>query len=104
LYKKLTKSNQVCTSSQFPTVFGDTDLNVFEFRLVEAGLEKFHKKINRIKPGMYFFPVSLCVGDPDVFGPPGSGSVGQTQGYGSGSRPFPFLTKVLSETQNLAVD
>ncbi len=48
--------SQVYTSSQFPTLFRDTD--------------------------------------PDVFGPHGSGSVGQ--GYGSGSRPFPFLTKVLS--------
>ncbi len=32
--------------------------------------------------------------DPDVFGPPGSGSIGQRYGFGSGS--FLFIIKVLS--------
>jgi hypothetical protein len=41
------------------------------------------------------------VGDPDpqdphVFGPPGSGSISQRYGSGSGSGTFPFLIKVLS--------
>jgi hypothetical protein len=38
------------------------------------------------------------VGDPDphVFGPPGSGSISQRFGSGSGSGSFPFLINVLS--------
>jgi hypothetical protein len=34
--------------------------------------------------------------DPHVFGPPVSGSISQSNGTGSGSKPFPFLIKVLS--------
>jgi hypothetical protein len=36
--------------------------------------------------------------DPHVFGPPGSGSISQRYGSGSGARSgsFPFLIKVLS--------
>ncbi len=50
-----------------------------------------------------FLSVKPSVGDPDpepepqdqhVFGPPGSGSIGQR--YGSGSESFPCLIKVLS--------
>jgi hypothetical protein len=39
---------------------------------------------------------SSSVGDPDVFGPPGSGSISQRHGsgFGSGSRSFAFLIKV----------
>ncbi len=45
-----------------------------------------------------------CVGNPDpepdtdpqVFGPPGSGSISKRYGSGFRSRSFPFLIKVLS--------
>jgi hypothetical protein len=34
--------------------------------------------------------------DPDIFGPPGSGSIGRRYGSVSGSGSFPFLIKVLT--------
>jgi hypothetical protein len=51
------------------------------------------------------------VGDPDpqdphVFGPPGSGSISQRYGSGSGSRSFPFLKYCLKNrnlTQNFSI-
>jgi hypothetical protein len=46
------------------------------------------------------FDVPFNVGDPDqdhhVFGPPGSGSISQRYGSGSGSGSFPYLIMVLS--------
>jgi len=46
------------------------------------------------------YPITI-VGDPDpqdphVFGPPGSGSISQRNGSGSGYGSLPFLIKVLN--------
>ncbi len=49
-----------------------------------------------LDPQHCFATLLTSVGDPDpdVFGPPGSASISQRYGFGSGS--FPFLIKVLS--------
>jgi hypothetical protein len=41
--------------------------------------------------------VSISVGNPDVSGPPGSGSISQR--YASGSKSFPFLIKVFERIE-----
>ncbi len=45
-------------------------------------------------PGLHVLTGSVGDPDPHVFGPPGSGTISQR--YGSGSGSIPFLIKVLS--------
>ncbi len=61
-------------------------------------LTKFSRRHNFLKPsvGCSFKASHVLVPDPHVFGPPGYVSGSISQRYGSGSRFFPFLIKVLS--------
>jgi hypothetical protein len=77
---KLTKDNE---NSQW----GKTRILIKEIRLLFT--TEISKKV-RAKS-------SVGDPDPDVFGPPGSGSISQR--YGSGSVSFPILIQVMRRTE-----